>query len=223
MAVVTARDLQKFNNVQIDNVEDFQLFAEIAQNMVEDFLGYELKRRTYVKRADGNGLNWTQLEARPIIEILRAVIDGRDYSPSLFRVSNEFIYFRQGETFPRGYENVQIVYDAGYEETDASTGRAFDGGEADTESDFTVGDADASTEAPIVDAGDALKMDDGNAVPPVIKSAIVRIAALMFQETSGNIGITGKSFGESGSRTFVNYVNYQKYLMPISNYRLTVI
>jgi len=171
-------------------------------------LGYELKRRTYVKRADGNGLNWTQ---------------GRDHPPSLFRISNEFIYFRKGETFPRGHENVQIVYDAGYEETDASTGRAFDGGEADTESDFTVGDADASTEAPIVDAGDALQRDDGNAVPPVIKSAIVRIAALMFQETNGNIGITGKNFGESGSRTFTNYVNYQKYLMPISNYRLTVI
>jgi len=223
MTVITAGDLQKFNGVQIDNVEYLQVFVEIAQNMAEDFLGYGLGHRTYVRRADGNGRNWTRLEARPVSEILRVVIDGVDYPTNLFRVSNEFLYFRKGETFPRGYENIQIVYNAGYQAINVSAGRDFDGGDSGTESDFTVGDADAATEAPVIDAGGALPGDGGNEVPPVIKSAIVRIAALMFQETNGNIGITGKSFGDSGSRTFTNYVNYQKYLMPISGYRLTVI
>lgn len=56
-------------------------------------------------------------------------------------------------------------------------------------------------------------------VPEIIKLTTLRIAGLLTTEI-GNIGITSKSFQDSGSRTFINTTNFDKYLMQISNYRL---
>jgi len=52
-------------------------------------------------------------------------------------------------------------------------------------------------------------------IPDIIKHATTRIAALMLEETHGNIGLTGKSFADL-SRTFINYTNYAKYLAPLA-------
>lgn len=57
-------------------------------------------------------------------------------------------------------------------------------------------------------------------LPMILKQTVFRIGTLLQQESSGNIGINSKSFGESGSRTFLNIVDYSKYLMPLSEYRL---
>lgn len=54
--------------------------------------------------------------------------------------------------------------------------------------------------------------------PAEIKLACLRIAALMFQETQGNIGVTGKQFADL-SKQFINYTNYNKYLAPLSHLR----
>lgn len=57
-------------------------------------------------------------------------------------------------------------------------------------------------------------------LPGIIKLTILRIAALMQTECDGNIGITSKSFGDSGNnRTFVRTTDYDPYLQQISNYR----
>jgi hypothetical protein len=47
----------------------------------------------------------------------------------------------------------------------------------------------------------------------------MEIATLMQQEEGQNIGINSKSFGESGSRTFLNVVDYTKYLHRLDAYR----
>lgn len=60
----------------------------------------------------------------------------------------------------------------------------------------------------------------GTFVPPVIKQTILRIAALLLQETNGNIGLTGKSATDGMSRSFISYTNFQKYLDPLSDYRV---
>ena len=56
-------------------------------------------------------------------------------------------------------------------------------------------------------------------IPEIIKLTIMRIAAILQTEGDSNIGITSKSFGDSGTRTFINTVNFDKYLIQISNYR----
>ena len=55
-------------------------------------------------------------------------------------------------------------------------------------------------------------------IPNAIKLATLRIAALMYDEAHGNIGITGKQFADL-SKQFINYSNYDKYLRPLSRYR----
>jgi hypothetical protein len=67
--------------------------------------------------------------------------------------------------------------------------------------------------------------DIGNVIffPQIIKLTVLRIAALLQTESDSNIGVTSKSFADSGTRTFVNTVNFDKYLLLISSYKLLVI
>lgn len=57
------------------------------------------------------------------------------------------------------------------------------------------------------------------AIPDIIKTTCLRIAALLQLEESQNIGVNSKSFGDSGSRSFLNVTNYDPYLSKISAYR----
>ena len=59
----------------------------------------------------------------------------------------------------------------------------------------------------------------GEDLPPIIKLTVLRIAALLQTESNNNIGISGKSFID-GSRTFINYTNFSKYLDACSKYKL---
>lgn len=61
---------------------------------------------------------------------------------------------------------------------------------------------------------------DEEELPKSIRHAALRIAGLMQSEGQNNIGLTGKSFPNEGSRTFFNYTNFNKYLLPISAYKL---
>jgi hypothetical protein len=60
-------------------------------------------------------------------------------------------------------------------------------------------------------------------VPSIIRMTVLRIAALLQSESDSNIGITSKSFADSGTRTFINTINFDKYLIQISNYKLLII
>jgi hypothetical protein len=55
-------------------------------------------------------------------------------------------------------------------------------------------------------------------LPGIIKLTILRIAALIQSEESGNIGITSKSM-QDGSRTFIKTTDYTPYLLQIAKYR----
>lgn len=55
-------------------------------------------------------------------------------------------------------------------------------------------------------------------LPPLIEQTILRIASLLWSESDGNIGVTSKSFAD-GSRNFVSFTNYRKYLQEIEAYK----
>lgn len=58
-------------------------------------------------------------------------------------------------------------------------------------------------------------------MPDLIVQTILRIAALLKTEANGNIGETSKSWGNTGSISFLNYTNYSKYLDPLYPLRTT--
>ncbi len=57
-------------------------------------------------------------------------------------------------------------------------------------------------------------------MPKLIILTVLRIATLLQSESDSNIGITSKSFGDSGTRVFQNYTNFDKYLLPLSHYKI---
>lgn len=57
-------------------------------------------------------------------------------------------------------------------------------------------------------------------IPAIIKLTTLRIAGILQTENNNNIGISSKSFQDSGTRTFVNTTNFDKYLLQISDYRI---
>jgi hypothetical protein len=77
------------------------------------------------------------------------------------------------------------------------------------------------------EAGWGTAPDDDQAnsgcLPEIIKMTVLRIASILQAESDSNIAVTSKSFADSGTRTFINYTDYSKYLFPISIYKLLVI
>ncbi|ULQ59233.1 hypothetical protein K7I13_12130 [Brucepastera parasyntrophica] len=57
-------------------------------------------------------------------------------------------------------------------------------------------------------------------IPGLIIMTVLRIAALLQTESDNNIGITSKTFGDSGSRTFIQTRKYDDYLIQISDYKV---
>jgi hypothetical protein len=76
-------------------------------------------------------------------------------------------------------------------------------------------------------AGWGITIDDdtanGDYLPRIIKMTVLRIASILQSESNSNIGVSSKSFGDSGTRTFINYTDYSKYLLPISIFKILVI
>lgn len=56
----------------------------------------------------------------------------------------------------------------------------------------------------------------------LIKKVCLEIATLIQLEENNNIGVNTKTFGDSGSRTYLNTVDYSKYLVQLSAYREVV-
>ena len=52
-------------------------------------------------------------------------------------------------------------------------------------------------------------------IPDLITQTILRLGALLKTEASGNIGLTSKSYGNEGSRSYVNFTSFEKYLQPL--------
>lgn len=56
-------------------------------------------------------------------------------------------------------------------------------------------------------------------VPDLIKLTVLRIASLLATESDQNISVVSKTF-DGSTRTFYNFTNFQKYLLPISKWKL---
>jgi hypothetical protein len=217
MSYVKVSDFQKYTGIRDQSKSNLQqAFINSAEEIVENYLGYTPMIQIYTHYFNGNGTNQLQLRAKPIRSLSLVEIEGRPMPLDEFLYeTDEFITYTNG-VFPYGLRNVRVGYVAGYEnaplpplppdpdefEDGGDAGSTFDG-------DLDGGEADSFNTD-----------DDANGIPRIIRLTVLRIAALLQSESDENIGVTGKSFGENGSRTFVNYTNFDKYLLPISKYKL---
>jgi hypothetical protein len=214
MAYVALSDFLKYSEIK-DDPAALQTFLDAAENIVENYLGYSPVYQQYTNVLSGSGHNGLALQAKPVQGIMEVLVNGERIPVHNFFVAEEFLYSKNPEfTFPAGKKNIIVSYSAGYQIPDTQEPTleddVIDGGDA-----FSVfGDEDE------VSGGGAVTLPG---MPQIIVQTVLRIAALLESESSGNIGVTGKNFAESGGRTFVNFINFDKYLLPISTYKLLVI
>lgn len=172
--IITIEDLQKFTQVYPDDENSQQeLFIQAASNIVCNYLRYNPEENEYNIFVNGNGANEIAIECKHLTELKEIKIDNEKINTDSVAFSDNLIFFKDKNIFPKGNKNINIVFKAGYKE-----------------------------------------------IPAIIKLTALRIAGILQTESNNNIGISSKSFADSGTRTFVNTVNFDKYLLQISDYRL---
>ena len=165
--IVTTEELQGFTGVQLETPELAELFIGASQNIVENYLGYEIESKEYIKHFSLHSSNVIKCGVKNITAVSEITVDGtlvEDYY-----IDDDRIILNQ----PVISDNIIVKFTAG----------------------FTTD------------------------LPQIIKLTVLRIAALLQTESNNNIGISAKSFMD-GSRTFMNYTNYDKYLISCSKYKL---
>ena len=207
---VSLETFQKYSNVFSDNTELQQSYINAAEDVVENFLGYSLIKKNYTAITNGKGRDYLQLKVKPINRIINIKINGEDIDTDEFDISEEFIIYKNG-IFPEGKKNIIIEFEAGYSSNQGNGIDEIDGGSAGTNTEESNEDNDITI------------TENSNGIPQVILITIMRIAAILQAESDSNVAIVSKSFGDSGSRTYVNYTNFDKYLIPISRYKLIII
>ena len=221
MSFITLNEFASYTGVRNENTILQQSYIDSAQDIVENYLCYKLQLQNYVSKINGTGTDEIQLKAKPVKTVFKVLINNESQKLSNFETAEEFLSIKDG-VFPQGNKNITVVYEAGYEKR-TDLGNILDGGGADNNSTDIIDGSDAFNEGAEINGGDAFFKDNKNYIPNVILSSVLRIAALLQSESDQNIGVTSKSVGDSGARTFINTVNFEKYLLPISRYRLLII
>ena len=166
--VVTKEELQGFTGVEFESGNNIaELFIGASQDIVENYLGYEIENKEYTKHFSLHSSNIIKCEVKNITAVSEITIDGTPVDN--YYIDDDKIILNQ----PVISDNIIVKFTAGF-----------------------------STD-----------------LPQIIKLTVLRIAALLQTESNNNIGISGKSFMD-GSRTFVNFTDYSKYLIQCSKYKL---
>ena len=166
--IVTKEELQGFTGVEFEsgnNIAD--LFIGASQNIVENYLGYEIESKEYTKHFALHSSNVIKCGVKNITVVKEITIDGVPVED--YYIDDDKIILKQ----PVISDNIIVTFTAGFSED----------------------------------------------LPQIIKLTVLRIAALLQTESNNNIGISGKSFMD-GSRTFINFTNFSKYLDVCSKYKL---
>ena len=167
--IVTKEELQGYTGVQFEEGNNIaELFIGAGQNIVENYLGYQIESKEYTKHFSLHSSNVIKCGVKNITAVSTITIDGTPTEN--YYINDDEIILNQ----PVISDDIIITFTAGFSSTD---------------------------------------------LPDIIKLTVLRIAALLQTESNNNIGISGKSFMD-GSRTFINFTNYDKYLIQCSKYKL---
>jgi hypothetical protein len=230
MPYTSLKGFKHYTNVFTEGMAEVQqkYYLTSAEQIVNSYLGYQPLLQNYRHYFNGTGTNTLFLRAKPVRELISVVIDNTELPEEnfFFNDTSESLIYKNG-IFNDGLNNVFVSYSAGY---NIIVDDAVDGGHAES----AYYDYDYEAEQKHIDAGNASTVESGNPdneyfiddntlFPKLIIQTVYRIAALLQSEGDSNIGVTSKSFGDSGSRTFINFTNFDKYLFPIAKYKLTVL
>jgi hypothetical protein len=230
--VATLEDLLSYTGKKLDDPQVLQIYLDTAYEIICNYLGYNLEIAFTTEYIKGYGDKTIQTKHKPV-NMVYTVIDVENnemlyeaqHSTAVdYFIKDEFVEFKD-IIFPPKVLEVSYVYGYGLLDFGANE---FGGGDASTNDWFeTAWGMEADIDGLFFE-----ELSGGGAnnigvietfMPIIFKQTLLRIAALLLAEADNNIGITSKTFGDSGMRTFINYTNFDKYLSVISKYKLTTI
>ena len=122
--LVSLNDYKKFLEIDLTNSNqdgDLQILALEVEDFIKSYLNRDLEEAEYTEDYDGDGTSRLILNQFPVtacasIEVYETDWTALDYT-RLVIVAQSTIYI-EGNKFPKGNQNVRVVYTAGY--TDAT-------------------------------------------------------------------------------------------------------
>jgi hypothetical protein len=228
--IISVADFEKYTGKHVEDSAGLQMYIDSATDILKNYIGYDPEISFNTEHIKGYNSNKLQLKHKPVNSVYRITEYlsgrvlfelGRSVSQSDYIASEEFVVFKD-IIFPDS--RLIVEYTSGFGAIDFSF-YVIDGGNAGTaerDAAYDCGFSYSEHGANIIFGGYAANASAVE-MPAIFKQTALRIAALLATEANDNIGITSKQFGDSGSRTFINYTNFDKYLSPLSKYRLIVI
>jgi hypothetical protein len=228
--IASIADFEQYTGKHVEDSAGLQLYIDSAVVILKNYIGYDPEIAFNTEYIKGYNSNKLQLKHKPVNLVYKITdyLTGQvlfEAKHALTRhdyiVSEEFVSFKN-IVFPDG--KLIVEYISGFGSIDFP-GYAIDGGNANTTdwaATYDGGLSDSEYGVNVISGGHAMNTGAQD-MPAIFKQTALRIAALLAMEANENIGVTSKSFGDSGSRTFINYTNFDKYLSPLSKYKLIVI
>jgi hypothetical protein len=228
--MISIADLVKYTKLHREDTGELQIYIDSAVDIIKNYIGYNPEIAFNTEYIKGYNSNKLQLKHKPV-NLVYKITDyltdevlfeaRRALTRNDYMVSEEFVSFKN-MVFPDRRLIVEYISGFGYIDFPAY---AINGGNANTAewtAAYDCGVSDSEYAANVIFGGHAMNTGAQD-MPAIFKQTALRIAALLLTEADNNIGITSKQFGDSGSRTFINYTNFDKYLSPLSKYKLIVI
>ena len=108
--IVKADELLDYTGVQLETPELAELFIGAAQNIVENYLGYEVESKEYIKHFELHSSNVIKVGIKNITNVAEITIDG--VAVEDYYVDNDRIILKQ----PVISDNIIVKFTAGFAE-----------------------------------------------------------------------------------------------------------
>lgn len=189
---ITAKEVEDFIGKFPDDETLVTQYAESAQEMIKEYLGYNPELTEYVTENYGDNGYLFELDAFPLVELKSVSANGEELDTSRFRIKSR--NYLEGDYGKKKYSPsilYKMVYTAGFEvETETKT------------------DENGNTETVFVK----------NKVPAKIKTVALQLASLMWESAGGNLAVSSTTFADTGSRQFNNFTA-DRFLKELEPYK----
>ena len=108
--IVTKEELQGFTGVELETPELADLFIGSAQNIVENYLGYEIESKEYTKHFALHTSNIIKCDVKNITAVSKITIDGTPVED--YYIDDNKIILKQ----PVISDNIIVTFTAGFSE-----------------------------------------------------------------------------------------------------------
>ena len=116
MSYITKEELENYVGKFPEDESLVQLYCDSAEEMIENYLGYDPQEKEYTTERYGDDGKLFELSAFPLTELLSVQVNGLDLQTDLFRTAyKNYLEYNYGRGIFASDSLYKIVYKAGFE------------------------------------------------------------------------------------------------------------